>query len=131
MKIRIRERNRKSDIIYDVQVKRGLRWKTISSQVFLEKAMEDVKALRKMEEFNNSISPKKTYTFAGWAVRNQHSSGLSKVLNVFVGDYPKRNNDNKGMIWWSGREAGSIRVDNLFGKEGIEPQKVKITVEEI
>ena len=129
MKIRIRERNRKSDIIYDVQVKRGLRWKTISSQVFLEKAMEDVKALRKMEEFNNSISPKKTYTFAGWAVRNQHSRGPSKVLNVFD-DYPKYRNDNDGRIWWSGRETGSIIVDNLFGKEGIEPQKVKITVEE-
>ena len=50
--------------------------------------------------------------------------------------HPKRavleyNNDNKGTIWWSGRETGSIRVYNLFGKEGIEPQKVKITVEEI
>ena len=130
MKIRIRERNCKSDIIYDVQVKRGLRWKTISSQVFLEKAMEDVKALRKMEEFNNPTPPKKTYTFAGWAVRNQYSSGPSNVLTVF-GDYPKYNNDNKGTIWWSGRETGSIRVYNLFGKEGIEPQKVKITVEEI
>lgn len=83
-----------------------------------------------MEEFNNPTPPKKTYTFAGWAVRSQHLSGPSKVLTVF-GDYPKYNNDNKGMIWWSGRETGSIRVDNLFGKEGIEPQKVKITVEEI
>lgn len=133
MKIRIRERNRSSEIIYDVQVKRGLKWKTISSQVYMEKAIADVNALRKMEDFNKKQTKDDSkYSFIAWGVRNQYTWGIAPTLS-FYDDEPEysRATINKSDIFWKGNEIATLKKGSLFGEKGLEPRKYKITIEKV
>ena len=133
MKIRIRERNRNSDIIYDVQIKRGLKWKTISSQVYMEKAIADVNALRKMEDFNKKqIKDNSKYSFIAWGVRNQYTWGIAPTLS-FYDDEPEYSRDtiNKSDIFWKGNKIATLKKESLFGEKGLEPRKYKITIEKV
>lgn len=133
MKIRIKERNKRNSLVYAVQVKRFLRWKTMETTPFLDKALEIFENLKKMNEANNS-NPKVSYF--GWMVRNQYTSGISSFLDVYAG-YPsyQRGSAKYGMdgdVIWSGTEICRLYTsDKLFNMLGLEPEKVKITIEKI
>ena len=132
MKIRIKEEFKNSVIRYIVQVKRFLRWKTVSSQISIEDAIKDAKELRKMEEFNRNEDTTCKTTFVVWGVRNQMKLGPTKSLYFFK-DIPeyKRGNITKEDIIWNGTEIGRLCTETLFGDLGLEPRKYKITIEKL
>lgn len=133
MEIRIKERNKRNSLVYDVQVRRFLRWKTMETTPFLDKALEIFENLKKMNEANNS-NPKISYF--GWMVRNQYTSGISSFLDIYA-EYPSYERGNAkynmdGDIVWRGTKICELRTrNNLFGMLGLEPEKVKITIEKI
>ena len=53
MKIRIKETSKKGNIYFKVQVRRFLRWKTMSEVTSLEIAKQEIGALKAMDEYNN------------------------------------------------------------------------------
>lgn len=132
MEIRIKEEFKNSVIRYIVQVKRFLRWKTVSSQISIEDAIKDARELRKMEEFNRNEDTTHKTTFVVWGVRNQMKWGPTNSLYFFK-DIPvyKRDNITKENIIWHGTEIGQLRTENLFGDLGLEPRKYKITIEKL
>lgn len=133
MEIRIKERNKRNSLVYDVQVKRFLRWKTMETTPFLDKALEIFENLKKMDKANHS-NPKVSYL--GWMVRNQYTSGISNYLDIYA-EYPnyQRGDAKYGMdgdVVWRGTKICELRTtNNLFGMLGLEPEKVKITIEKI
>lgn len=140
MKVRIREKSVKNAIHYCVQVKRCLFWKTVNISESLDSAMESYDSLIKMDGINNppkkkteDIVKKKTETIAmyGWMVRNQYNrSGISNTLHVYS-DYPRYKIYN-GDVYWSGNEIANIFTsEKLFGNLGLEPGKIKITIEKL
>jgi hypothetical protein len=48
-------------------------------------------------------------------------------------EYPEyKRSDNQKIIYWSGHQIASIKTKtHLFGEIGIEPRKVKITIEKL
>lgn len=128
MKVRIREKCIKNGFEYRVQVKRGLFWKTLESTQVLDDAIKIVDSIKRMEEANN---PKgEQIVKIGWIVRDQYNTGISYHLNVYS-DKPTYFKDGEN-IYWRGDEVGSIATRaNLFGDIGLEPRKVKITIEKL
>lgn len=128
MKVRIREKCIKNGFEYRVQVKRGLFWKTLESTQVLDDAIKIVDSIKRMEEANN---PKgEQIVKIGWIVRDQYSTGICSRLGVYS-NKPTYSKDGEN-IYWRGVEVGSIAtMANLFGDMGLEPQKVKITIEKL
>ena len=135
MKVRIREKSVKNAIRYCVQVKRCLFWKTVNISESLDSAMEIYGSLIKMDGINNPPPPKEeteSVVMYGWMVRNQYySTGISRTLHV-CSDYPIYKQYKNGDICWSGNEICDILTsENLFGNLGLEPSKIKITIEKL
>lgn len=137
MKVRIREKSVKNAIHYCVQVKRCLFWKTVNISESLESAMESYDSLIKMDGINNPPPPKEekeekeTVVMHGWMVRNQYTSGIAKNLTVYS-DNPTYYRNRFGDICWSGNEIAYIQTSKkLFGDLGLEPSKIKITIEKL
>lgn len=134
MKVRIREKSVKNAIHYCVQVKRGLFWKTVNISESLDSAMESYDSLIKMDGINNPPQPNEeteSVVMYGWMVRNQYTSGIAKTLNVYS-DNPTYHRNRFGDICWSGNEIAYIQTSkNLFGDLGLEPSKIKITIEKL
>ena len=133
MKVRIREKSVKNAIHYCVQVKRCLFWKTVNISESLDSATEIYESLIKMDGINNP--PKKeteSIVMYGWMVRNQYvSTGISKTMHVYS-DYPIYKSYKNGDICWSGNDIGNILTsEDLFGDLGLEPSKIKITIEKL
>ena len=53
MKVRIKEISKKDNIYFKIQVRRFLRWKTMSVVSSLETAKQEVGKLKAMDEYNN------------------------------------------------------------------------------
>ena len=133
MKIRIREKSVKNAIRYCVQVKRFLFWKTVNISESLDSAMESYDSLIKMDGINNPPKEEnESVVMYGWIVRNQYNStGISRTLHVYS-DYPIYKNYKNGDICWSGNEICDILTsEKLFGDLGLEPSKIKITIEKL
>ena len=134
MKVRIKEKSVKNAIHYCVQVKRCLFWKTVNISESLDSAMESYDSLIKMDGINNPPPPKEeteSVVMYGWMVRNQYTSGIAKNLNVYS-DNPTYCRNRFGDICWSGNEIAYIQTSkNLFGDLGLEPSKIKITIEKL
>ena len=133
MKIRIKEKSVKNTIHYCVQVKRYLFWKTVNISESLDSAMETYESLIKMNGINNPPKEEnESIVMCGWMVRNQYSAtGIARTLNVYS-DNPKYYRNKFGDICWSGKEIAYILTEkNLFGDLGLEPSKIKITIEKL
>ena len=131
MKVRIREKRViKSGVSYCVQVKRGLFWKTIETTNVLDDAIKIVDDLKRMDKVNNPQG--KQVVMNGWMVRDQFRSGIGHKLNVYSDKPTYKNNVDLDMIYWDGNEIASIATEsNLFGDTGLEPRRVKITIEKL
>ena len=133
MKVRIKEKYSytKSSIVYCVQVKRGLFWKTLGSYKDWREAKGVANDLREIDLYN-TYKPKVCYEL--WAVRPKYSSGYSYKLDLFE-NYPTPKMDKSdGTVCWfdSGRsERMTLRCDELFDKNVYEPMKVKVTIEKV
>ena len=131
MKVRIREKRViKSGVSYCVQVKRGLFWKTIETTNVLDDAIKIVDDLKRMDKVNNPQGEQ--VVMSGWMVRDQFRSGIGHKLNVYSDKPTYKNNVDLDMIYWDGNEIASIATEsNLFGDTGLEPRRVKITIEKL
>ena len=131
MKVRIREKRViKSGVSYCVQVKRGLFWKTITTTNVLDDAIKIVDDLKRMDKVNNPQGEQ--VVMSGWMVRDQFRSGIGHKLNVYSDKPTYKKNVDLDMIYWDGNEIASIATEsNLFGDTGLEPRRVKITIEKL
>ena len=134
MKIRIKESYEVNEVVYKVQVKRGLFWKTVEKYVHLKDAIAFADNLKKMDEYNNPKYPK--YSFTALAARNySNSTGPYSRLGFFT-DSPEVRSDENGFQWYSDREGYlpfmEFRLEKLFGKENLsDPMRVRVTIEKI
>ena len=130
MKVRIREKRIKSGVSYCIQVKRGLFWKTIETTNVLDYAIKIVDDLKRMDKVNNPQGEQ--VVMSGWMVRDQFKFGIGHKLNVYSDKPIYKKDDNLDMIYWDGNEIASIDTNaHLFGDTGLEPRRVKITIEKL
>ena len=124
--------------VYAVQVKKWLFWKTIESYASFEGAERFLNTLKEIDDFN-SKKPKSVNkaVYTGYGVRDIISSGASDWKLGFFTTYPKKTKrTSSGGIEWvdscgHALPLISINLPKLFGKEGLEPMKLKITIEQI
>lgn len=124
--------------LYAVQVKKWLFWKTIVSYASFEGAERFLNTLKEIDDFN-SKKPKSVnkVVYEGYGVRNVLSSGGSFWNLGFFTTYPKKTkHTSSGGIEWvdscgHALPLISINLPKLFGKEGLEPMKLRITIEQI
>ena len=136
MKIRIKETSKKGNIYFKVQVRRFLRWKTMSEVTSLEIAKQEIGALKAMDEYNNPKPEHPTLSLIGYGVRNNYATtGISYNLSVYE-EYPtcKRGEcpcKKEDIFWHGGRELVTIHTKKLFDDLGLEPHKYRITIEKL
>lgn len=120
---------------YAVQVKKWLFWKTIYTNTVFVHVEKFIDTLAQIDEFNNKTKSLSKIVYDGWAVRNVSKRlGSFRHLEVFK-SYPTKFNDD-GEVFWKDEYGSSfsdiqIKCDKLFGKECLEPMKVRITIERI
>ena len=123
---------------YAIQVKKWLFWKTIETYATFEGAERFLNILKDIDEFNNKTKSLNKIVYNGWAVRNVYKNiGASYSLSFFE-SYPKRIQvDKKNQIVWGDSTNNTstptmeIKGKKLFGKECLEPMKLRITIEQI
>lgn len=131
MDIRIKVKKLGHEIVYFVQVKRFLFWKTLAYGTDFKDLENTIEILKKVNDINNPKN--KEVVFEGWMARNQYeNTGISSVIEVYS-EYPEyKRSDDKKTIYWSGNQIASIKTrQQLFGEIGLEPHKVKITIEKL
>lgn len=123
---------------YAVQVKKWLFWKTIESYASFEGAERFLNTLKEISDFNSKAKSSNKIVYNGWAVRNMHkNTGPAFLISFFNSSVHKRkyNNDGYERIWADCNDRTmptmEINTKTLFGKECIEPMRLKITIEQI
>lgn len=125
--------------VYAVQVKKWLFWKTIESYASFEGAERFLNTLKEIDDFNSEPKPKSVNktVYTGYGVRDIISTGGSDWKLGFFTTYPKKTKrTSSGGIEWvdscgHALPLISINLPKLFGKEGLEPMKLRITIEQI
>ena len=137
METRIKYIEKNSSWYYAVQVKKWLFWKTLKlcstwldvDNFFIE--------MKKVDDFNSKTKSLNKIVYNGWAVRNVYkNTGIAYSISYF-GSYPSRSKtaDNSEIIWKDINDNRiplmEIKSKTLFGKECLEPMKLRITIEQI
>lgn len=123
---------------YAIQVKKWLFWKTIETYTTFEGAERFLNTLKEIDDFN-SKKPKSAnkVVYTGYGVRDIISNGSPDWRLSFFTTYPKKTKrTSSGGIEWvdscgHALPLISINLPKLFGKECIEPMRLKITIEQI
>jgi hypothetical protein len=122
---------------YAVQVKKCIFWKTIYTNAIFTNVEKFIDTLSKIDEFNSRSKSLNKIIYEGWAVRNVYeNTGIGYSINFFE-SYPSRCKSNKQteMIWRdiNGSIIPTIEIKGktLFGKECLDPMKVRITIEKM
>lgn len=122
---------------YAIQIKKWIFWKTIETYASFEGAERFLNILKEIAGFNNKIKSLNKIVYNGWAVRNVFkNAGISYSINFFDLYPRKRKTDEKSEIIWEDNNGSStpkmeIKIPELFGKECLEPMKLRITIEQI
>ena len=132
MKIRIKVTGSGLDMRYNVQTRTGLFWKTRFRCKEFGSATQFADELKHCNEYNKPKQQKKE--FVVWGVRQRHKciQDLSSFISLYS-DYPQfeTNPNSSASGLWRGNNFGELKVNNLFGKNTLEPTQYKITIEEI
>lgn len=122
---------------YAIQIKKWLFWKTIETYTTFEGAERFLNTLKEIDDFNDKAKSLNKIVYNGWAVRNVYeNTGIGYSVNFFE-SYPSRCKSDKQteMIWrdinGSSTPTMEIKGKKLFGKECLEPMKLRITIEQI
>lgn len=124
--------------VYAIQVKKWLFWKTIETYASFEGAERFLNTLKEISDFNSKKTKsvnKAVYT--GYGVRDIISNGSPDWRLSFFTTYPKKTKrTSSGGIEWvdscgHALPLISINLPKLFGKEYLEPTKLRITIEQI
>ena len=124
--------------LYAVQVKKWIFWKTIETYASFEGAERFLNRMKEIDELNSKIKSSKEIVFEGWAVRNVYkNSGPAYSIYFFNSSVHKSKHSNdKTEITWVDTDNNvvplmEIKAKKLFGKECLEPMKLRITIEQI
>ena len=122
---------------YAIQIKKWIFWKTIETYATFEGAERFLNTLKEIDDFNDKAKSLNKIVYNGWAVRNVYeNTGIGYSVNFFE-SYPSRCKSDKQteMIWrdinGSSTPTMEIKGKKLFGKECLEPMKLRITIEQI
>ena len=135
MEIRIKPIAKKNSLIFAVQIRKSLFWRTLMKTDTIESAERIVKSIKNVDELNNKNNNPKIIV-DGWAVRNIYNNGVSYRLGFFR-NYPTRTRNAENEIFWIDSDNNTlypfIEIDakSLFNKDGLIPTKLRITIEEI
>ena len=125
---------------YAIQVKKWIFWKTIKICSTWLAVNEFFNELEKIEEYNNKNNnpkPVNKVVYTGYGVRDIISNGMADWRLSFFTTYPKKTKrcSTGGLDWVDSQGHSlpliSINLPKLFGKEGLEPMKLRITIEQI
>lgn len=132
MEIRIKEHMDNYNLAYYVQVRRFLFWRNVCWHRSLDEAKRKVAELKELDKFNNAQSANKL-VYDGWAVRNVGNLGAYNSFGFFHGSKPTKRNEGAQTFWENSdgyyNPLIEVKTKNLFGKEFLEPSRMRITVE--
>ena len=138
METRIEYIKKNTGWCYAVQIKKWIFWTTIYTDAIFANVEKFIDTLAQIDEFNNKTKSSNKIVYDGWAVRNvRENTGPAFLISFFNSSVHKREYDNDGhkRIWadcndntWPIME---IKAKKLFGKECLEPMKLRITIEQI
>ena len=137
METRIKYIKKNNGWYYTVQVRRWLFWKTIYTDGIFANVEKFIDTLAQIDEFNSKAKSLSKIVYDGWAVRNVYkNTGIGYSINFFESYPSRREGDDKYEIIWRDINGSSVPVmeikgKELFGKECLEPMKLKITIEQI
>ena len=136
METRIKSIKKNNTWYYAVQVKKWIFWKTIYTDGIFANIEKFIDTLSQIDEFNSKTKSINKIVWDGYAVRNVYkNTGIGYSINFFK-SYPSKckNNDKSEIIWRCDDNilpTMEIKVKKLFGKECLEPMKLRITIEQI
>lgn len=132
MEIRIKEHMDNYDLAYYVQVRKFLFWRNVCWHRSLDEAKRKVAELKELDKFNNAQSANKL-VYDGWAVRNVGNLGAYNSFGFFHGSKPTKRSEGAQTFWENSdgyyNPLIEVKTKNLFGKEFLEPSRMRITVE--
>ena len=137
METRIKYIKENNSWYYAVQVKKWIFWKTLklcSTWLEVEKFFNEVE---KIDDFNSKAKTLNKIVYNGWAVSNTYKNiGISNTVNFFESYPSKCKSDDKSETIWEDINDNriplmEIKAKKLFGKECLEPMKLRITIEQI
>jgi predicted membrane-bound dolichyl-phosphate-mannose-protein mannosyltransferase len=139
METRIKYINRNgTDGHYAVQIKKWIFWKTIYTDAIFANVEKFIDTLAQIDEFNNKVNILNELVYDGYAVRNVYkTTGPSYSINFFDSSvHISKHNDGKTERTWADCNGNiipmmEIKAKTLFGKECLEPMRVRITIEQI
>lgn len=127
-----------SEGYYVVQVKKWLFWKTIYTDAIFANITKFVNTLAQIDEFNNKTKSYNEIVYDGYVVRNVYeSTGPAFSISFFNSSVHKRKHDDNTLkrTWADCNDnivpKMEIKAKTLFGKECLEPMRVRITIEKI
>ena len=137
METRIKYIKKNNAWYYAVQIKTWIFWKTIYTDGIFSNVEKFIDTLVQIDNLNNKTKSLNKIVYDGWAVRNTYKfTGISNTVNFFE-SYPIRcKTDDKSEIIWRDFNDNTIslmeiKAKKLFGKECLEPMKLRITIEQI
>ena len=137
-RIKYIKKNTAGEGYYAVQVKKWLFWKTIYTDAIFANITKFVNTLAQIDEFNNKAKSLNKIAHVGWAVRNVYkNTGPAYAISFFNSSVHKRkHNDDASEMTWADIDdrivpTMEINAKMLFGKECLDPMKVRITIEKI
>jgi hypothetical protein len=136
-RIKYIKKNTAGEGYYAVQVKKWIFWKTIYTDGIFDNIEKFIDTLSKIDEINNKTKSLNKIVCKGYAVRNVYKgTGMAHAIKFFE-SYPSKHerNDKSEMIWADANgctvSTMEINTEKLFGKECLEPMKLRITIEQI
>lgn len=135
-RIKYIKKNTVGEGYFVVQVKKYIFWKTIYSNTIFANVEKFIDTLSQIDDFNSKTKSLNKIVYNGWAVRNVYkNSGIGYSLHFFESYPSKRKSDVDSEIIWkdiNGRSSTmEISTAKLFGKECLEPMKLRITIEQM
>ena len=137
METRIKYIKKNDGWYYAVQVKTWIFWKTIYTDSIFANIEKFIDTLTQIDDTNNKAKSLNKIVYDGWVVRNVYANtGVGCSLNFFNSYPSRRKSDNKSEIIWADIYDSIIPIieikdKKLFGKECLEPMKLRITIEQI
>lgn len=135
-RIKYIKKNTAGEGYYAVQIKKWLFWKTIYTNTIFANVENFIDTLSKIDKINDKTKSLNKIVYNGYAVRNVYkNAGVAYSINFFE-SYPNRQSDDKSEVIWKDINNSriplmEIKTKTLFGKECLEPMKVRITIEKL
>lgn len=138
MKTRIKYiKTDKNGWIYAIQVKKWIFWKTIERYASFDGAERFLNILKEIDDFNGKTKSLNKIVYDGYAVRNVYeNTGSALSISFFDSSVHKHNIGNTPVRRWADCNDNispkmEIYAKNIFGKECLEPMKLRITIEKV